>query len=346
MVLAGVATMVLADIDIIATGSALLLGGMAFAAIIMFFTGLQRQMGGGAHGISARLREFGAVEMPAAAAPSGRRGRGGRGGPSIYGQIDRAVASRGFAQKLSTDLARADLKMTVGEFVVARVVFASLGGLIGFALPLGGHIILGVLLALGGYFAPRIYVSSAKGKRLRAFNDQLADTIGLLSSALRSGYSLLQAMELVAREGPSPVNGEFERVVREVGLGLSPEEALQNLVGRMQSDDLELMVTAINVQREVGGNLAEVLDTIANTIRERVKLKGEIRVLTAQQQYSGYIVGLLPVALSLLLFVINPTYMGSVFTKTHWCGLTMFGCSGVMIVVGFILIQRIVDIKV
>jgi tight adherence protein B len=134
--------------------------------------------------------------------------------------------------------------------------------------------------------------------------------------------------------------------VREVGLGLSPEEALTNLVGRMQSDDLELMVTAINVQREVGGNLAEVLDTIASTIRERVKLKGEIRVLTSQQQYSGYIVALLPVALSLLLFVINPTYMSSVFSKTHWCGFTMFGCSGGMILIGFIVIQRIVDIKV
>jgi tight adherence protein B len=206
--------------------------------------------------------------------------------------------------------------------------------------------LLAVLLAIAGYWAPRIVVNSAKGKRLRAFNSQLADTIGLLSSSLRSGYSLLQAMELVAREGPAPVNGEFERVVREVGLGLSPEEALANLIGRMQSDDLELMVTAINVQREVGGNLAEVLDTIAGTIRERVKLKGEIRVLTAQQQYSGYIVGLLPVALSLLLFVINPTYMGSVFQKTHWCGWTMFGCSGLMIIAGFILIQRIVDIKV
>jgi tight adherence protein B len=342
MLVAGIAAVVMANIDLIATGSALLLGGLAFGAILMFFTGLTRQMNGGAHGISARLNEFGARDIPV---PQAQR-RSRSGSSSIYGSIDRAFASRGFAQRLSVDLARADLKITVGEFIVARVVFASLGGLVGYALPIPGHVPLALLLAVGGYFAPRFYVNSAKGKRLRAFNNQLADTIGLLSSALRSGYSLLQAMELVAREGPSPVSGEFERVVREVGLGLSPEEALSNLVGRMQSDDLELMVTAINVQREVGGNLAEVLDTIANTIRERVKLKGEIRVLTAQQQYSGYIVGLLPVALSLLLFVINPTYMESVFQKTTWCGYTMFGCSGIMIVVGFLAIQRIVDIKV
>jgi tight adherence protein B len=105
-------------------------------------------------------------------------------------------------------------------------------------------------------------------------------------------------------------------------------------------------VTVINVQREVGGNLAEVLDSIQSTIRERVKLMGDIRVLTAQQQYSGYIVGLLPVVLALILFIINPTYMLAVFQKTVWCGWTMFGCSAVMILAGFFLIQRIVDIKV
>ena len=197
-----------------------------------------------------------------------------------------------------------------------------------------------------GRYAPRFYVQRQKAKRLRAFNSQLSDTVGLLSSALRSGYSFLQAMELVSREGPSPVAGEFERVVREVGLGLSPEEALANLVRRTESDDLELMVTVINVQREVGGNLAEVLDSIGNTIRERVKLIGEIRVLTAQQKYSGYIVGLLPVGLSLILLVINPKYLISVFQTTTWCGWTMFGCAGIMILAGFFFIQRIVDIKV
>jgi tight adherence protein B len=106
------------------------------------------------------------------------------------------------------------------------------------------------------------------------------------------------------------------------------------------------MVTAINVQREVGGNLAEVLDTIAGTIRDRVKLKGEVRALTAQQQYSGYILALLPVALALVLFIINPTYMLGLYTKTHWCGWVMTGCSVVMVLSGFLVIQRIVDIKV
>jgi tight adherence protein B len=340
MVDAEVFALVLADTDLLATGAALLLGGLAFLAILMFFSGMRRSMGGGATGIEQRLRDFGAREAPIEAV------RRGRGGNALYGRIDRAVAGRGGAVRLAADLARADLKVTVGEFYVARLVFVSLGALLGFAMPVSGHILLAVVLAVIGYFAPRMYVTTRKNGRLRAFNAQLADTIGLLSSALRSGYSMLQSMELVAREGPQPISGEFERVVREVGLGLSPEEALANLVRRVQSDDLELLVTAINVQREVGGNLAEVLDTIASTIRDRVKLKGEIRVLTAQQQYSGYIVGLIPVGLSLLLFVINPNYMLGVFHKTVWCGWTMLGCSLIMITSGFLIIQRIVHIRV
>jgi tight adherence protein B len=229
---------------------------------------------------------------------------------------------------------------------VITVVLASVGGLVGFALPLGGHFLLGVVLLAVGIYAPRIYVSRRKNKRQALFNQQLADVITLMSGSLRSGYSLLQAMELVAREAPQPVAGEFDRVVREVGLGLSPEEALSNLVERMQSEDLELLVTAVNVQREVGGNLVEVLDTISATIRDRVKLVGEVRVLTAQQQYSGYIIALLPVALALLLGVINPSYMLGVFQDTVWCGWTMAGCSFIMIFSGFLLIRRIVNIKV
>ncbi|HEV7128884.1 MAG TPA: type II secretion system F family protein [Ktedonobacterales bacterium] len=341
MVEAGVYAAVFADLGILGSAAPLLLGALVFVAVLLVVTGLRRTMTGGATGIASRLETFGAL-APNAPATATRKGRQ----LGIYGRIDKAAARRGWGVKIADDLARADVKITVGEFVVARIVFASVGALLGLALPIGGRFLLAALLAALGYWLPRFYVDRQKSLRLRSFNIQLADTIGLLSSALRSGYSLLQAMELVSREGAAPVSNEFERVVREVGLGLSPEEALGNLVRRMESDDLELLVTVINVQREVGGNLAEVLDSIQSTIRERVKLMGDIRVLTAQQQYSGYIVGLLPVVLALILFIINPTYMLAVFQKTVWCGWTMFGCSAVMILAGFFLIQRIVDIKV
>ena len=131
-----------------------------------------------------------------------------------------------------------------------------------------------------------------------------------------------------------------------MGIGIPPEEALSHLVDRMQSEDLNLLVTAVNVQREVGGNLVEVLEIIATTIRERLKLLGEVGVLTAQQSLSGNIIALLPVGLGLMLFIINPKYMLSMFNDTHWFGWTVISCSLVMVITGLIIIRRIVDIKV
>lgn len=327
---------------------AVLLGLMVGGGIALLFVGLQRVVDTQSNPIARRMDEF-IIPVPGAAPDiktrRGRRERRRRAAP-VYVQSDDSAASRSFTVTLARDLARADLKITVGEFMVITVVLASVGGLIGFALPLGGHFLLGVILLAAGFYSPRIYVNRRKNKRQALFNQQLADVITLMSGSLRSGYSLLQAMELVAREAPQPVAGEFDRVVREVGLGLSPEEALANLVERMQSEDLELLVTAVNVQREVGGNLVEVLDTISATIRDRVKLIGEVKVLTAQQQYSGYIIAMLPVALALLLGVINPSYMLGVFQDTIWCGWTMAGCSFIMIFAGFLLIRRIVNIKV
>ena len=146
-----------------------------------------------------------------------------------------------------------------------------------------------------------------------AFNKQLPDTITLIANALRAGSSFLQAIELVVRESRPPVSTEFGRVIREVNLGLPFEQALENMVRRVRSDDLELMATAISIQHQVGGNLAEILDSIAYTIRERVRIKGEIRTLTAQQRLSGYVVGFLPIALAGFLFIAAPNFMEPMF---------------------------------
>jgi tight adherence protein B len=334
-------TLTVGAVGVLSSGLAILLGAGVGTGIALLFVGLQRIIDGQTTRMSSRLDQF--AVAPAGMAPAKqRRQRRQRRRPAY---VDGAN-SASFTSTLARDLARADLKVTVGEFLVLTVVLASLGALVGVAIPVGGRILLGAVLGAAGFFGPRFYVTRRKNARQQAFNNQLSDVITLMSGALRSGYSLLQSMELVAREGPVPVSMEFDRVVREVGLGLSPEEALANLVERMQSEDLELLVTAINVQREVGGNLVEVMDTISTTIRERVKLVGEVKVLTAQQAYSGYIIALLPVALSLLLGVINPSYMLGIFQTTHWCGWTMVGCSGIMILSGFLVIRRIVDIKV
>jgi tight adherence protein B len=269
-----------------------------------------------------------------------------RDGRARARQADADTSDRSFTATLARDLARADIRITIGEYMLMTLVLVSLGALIGFALPIGGHIVLGLLLAFAGFYGPRYYVTARKRGRQRAFNSQLADAITMMANSLKSGFALLQSLELVSREAPVPISQEFERIVREVGFGTSVETSLTHLVERMESNDLELLVTAINVQREVGGNLVEVLDTIAATIRDRVRLVGEVRSMTAQQQYSGYIIALLPIGLALLLTVINPNYMIGVFRDTTWCGWTMLGCSLAMILLGFIVIRQIVRIKV
>jgi tight adherence protein B len=151
-------------------------------------------------------------------------------------------------------------------------------------------------------------------------------------------------METVAQQLPDPIATEFHRVTQEIALGLHYEEALNNMLSRVPSDDLDLMITAINIQGKVGGNLAEILDTIGHTIRERVRIKGEIRVLTAQQMISGYILTALPVVLGLVLYLINKTYIGRMFQDP--CGWIMIGVAAIMIAIGFVIIRKIVDIEV
>jgi tight adherence protein B len=189
-----------------------------------------------------------------------------------------------------------------------------------------------------------MWVGRRQTGRLNAFNNQLADTVVLMGNSLRSGMSLLQAMDMVAREGNPPISEEFARVTREVGLGISPQDALLHLVRRIRSEDLDLMVTAINVQHEVGGNLARILNTIADTIRERVKLKGEINTITSQQRMSGYILALLPVFVGGFLTLASPGYILPMFSGFPYLILPIAG--GISIVLGFLVIQQIVNIEV
>lgn len=179
----------------------------------------------------------------------------------------------------------------------------------------------------------------------------LPDTITLIANGLRAGSSFLQAIELVVRESRPPISTEFGRVIREVNLGLAFEQALENMVRRVKSDDLELMATAISIQHTVGGNLAEILDSIAFTIRERVRIKGEIRTLTAQQRMSGYVVGFLPVALAGFIFLLAPKFFEPMFANPPGilglpAGLIILFVGAIMMFIGFMLIRKIVDIEV
>jgi tight adherence protein B len=256
--------------------------------------------------------------------------------------VEAQISGRTFAAALQTDLARANLKLTVGEFLVIQVACALVVGLLAWLM--SGVIFVGILFGAVGWFVPKIWLGRRQAARLKAFNDQLADTISLMGNSLRSGLSLVQSMEMISREAEPPISEEFQRVVREIGLGVGPQEALLHLVRRVASDDLELLVTAILVQFEIGGNLSRILDSISNTIRERVKLKGEIRTMSAQGRMAGYLLSGLPVTIGGLLMLIAPSYMGALFTPGPWLVLPVMGVVG--IVMGSLVIRKLVAIEV
>jgi tight adherence protein B len=164
-----------------------------------------------------------------------------------------------------------------------------------------------------------------------------------MANSLRAGYSLLQTMELVSRESPSPMSDEFRRVVREVGLGISPQQALNNLLRRVPSEDLDLMVSAINIQHEIGGNLGQILDIIGDTIRERVRIKGEIKVLVAQQKFAGNVIAAMPIVIAAGLYMMNREYMMGMFVWPWVC--LPIGAS-ILLVIGYMVMRKIVAINI
>jgi tight adherence protein B len=311
-------------------------------AVVVLFWGIASAMGAGDKAIEDRLEQYtsGAAEVEVV---EGERKRKEKGPSFLAAGVDKAIAGRGFTDKIADQLAQADVKLTPGEYVIVKITSILGFFLIGYLL-FRQSLLFGMASSVAGFYAPNIYVKLQQRRRLNAFNDQLGDTINLLANSLRAGYSLLQAMETVAKELPAPISVEFARVVREVSLGLSNEQAMNNMLRRIQSDDLDLMITAINVQHEVGGNLSEILEIIGHTIRERVRIKGEIRVLTAQGMISGYVISFLPIALALILYLMNPDYIAAMFQEL--CGWIMIGVAVTGIITGFIAIQKIVRIEV
>jgi len=257
-------------------------------------------------------------------------------------KVEASLTGRTFAASLQTDLARANLRLTVGEFVMLQIAATLALGIIAWLV--SGVALVGSAFAVVGWFIPKIWLGRRQAGRLKAFNNQLADTIGLISNSLRSGLSLVQAMEMISREAEPPIADEFQRVVREIGLGVGPQEALLHLVRRVDSDDLDLLVVAILVQFEIGGNLSRILDSIAGTIRERVKLMGEIRTMSAQGRMAGYVLSGMPVAIGGLLMLIAPSYMGKLFTPGPWLVLPVAAFCG--IVTGSLTIRKLVAIEV
>jgi tight adherence protein B len=242
---------------------------------------------------------------------------------------------------LAEELGRADLKLRTAEFVMIEVLFLTGGALIG--LLRFGFRPEFVVAGVSTYLIPMRFVRWRQRRRQRALSAQLPDTVSLLANALKAGYSLPQAIDTVAKNGMAPIADEFARVVRELNLGGSVEKSLANLVKRAGNDDLELVVTAAIIQTQVGGNLARVLDNISDTIRERVRVKGQISAMTAQGRASAWIITLLPVGLAVFLYFVTPDYFG-LMLKTR-LGLTLLFVAAVMVVLGNVITRRIARVR-
>src|SRR3989442_3032726 len=313
------------------------------AAVFLVVLGIAqaRRAAGGSEDFQARLAAYGVTTAGAAALPTtaGFRDTLNHLFQPAADRMGRGDAKKG-KPSVAEQLQRADLKLRPSEYFMIQLGSGVLVGLIGYWR---WGLIFGALF-FAGYLIPGFYVKYRVGQRLRKFNGQLGDTLTLLSNALKAGYSFAQAIDTVAKNAVPSIGDEFGRAVREMNLGGSPDEALSNITKRIASADFDLVATAYSIHRTVGGNLAEILDNIAYTIRERVRIKGEIQTLTAQARASGSIITALPILLAVFMFFVTPTYFQPMFSSI--IGWILIAIGAFMIFIGNLIIRRIVAIEV
>ena len=249
----------------------------------------------------------------------------------------RIPVSKVFAE----ELASAGVRMRPEEFLTLWLAAALVPA--GVLMLFRAHPITLIAAAALGVLLPPLLVRRAKGKRLRLFERQLGDALLLMGNSLRSGLTFQQAMGNIAREMPDPIAREFARTVREIQLGCDIDAALDGMVKRVRSTDLMLTVSAVQIQRQVGGNLLEILENTSKTIKERIKLKDDIRVMTASGRISSIVVGMLPVVIGGLLMLINPSYIQTFFDTSM--GVIMLVVAAGMEITGFLIIKKIATIK-
>lgn len=260
---------------------------------------------------------------------------------STFRTLDVFLERKGFAAGIDKQLARAALPLRVGEYLLIRWLMAL--GLAASIAILTRVPILAVPGAAVGYVLPALYVGYRTRQRNGQFEVQLVDALALMAGGLRAGYSFLQGAEAVVRELPAPIQEEFGALLQDLRVGVSMEEAVVALAQRVPSEEVDMMATAILIQRTSGGNLAEILDSIAYTIRERLRIRREIMTLTAQERMSSYVVGSLPLISFAFLKMTNPTYLDQLFATS--LGHVLLGAAIGLEIVGFYVIRRIIDIK-
>lgn len=260
----------------------------------------------------------------------------------LLGRIGKGISGHATLEKVQIKLTKARIPMKAEELIGLSFVIASAALLIFWLL--AGSILFGIICAVIGFYLPLHIVERRKRKRMEMLNRQLPDALDIISNGLRAGFSFTQALGVVARETEPPIADEFARVLRKNQLGKPMADVLRELSEHTDSDDFDMVVTALLIQRQVGGNLAEILDNVAHTVRERIRIKGEIRTLTAQGRITAVIVSLLPAGVAVMLFMMNPGYIMVLFTELP--GMIMFGTAVILQILGIIVLRKIINIEV
>ncbi len=324
---------------------------MVFIAIVIVVVNLlEKDVRKAEKQVLGRLGQYTATEFEAVGEGAGRA----TGLAGLLATLRSKLAAREDANKpdagtaepvqdeLEDQLMKAQINLRPTEW---KIISGIVGAVFFIAITVRLNIVAGLLGGIAiGYFGPRFVLTFRARQRLRKIDNQLAAIVPMLSNSLKAGMTFAQAVESVAKQAPDPIRIEFDRVAREIRLGISMDEALARMVGRNASEDLDLLVTAVQIHHRVGGNLAETLDSIADTIRQRVRIKGEMRTLTAQARASGWIIALLPFFLGLFLTLVEPTYFLPMFHELP--GLILLGIAGVSVFGGIMIIRKIVDIDV
>ena len=249
--------------------------------------------------------------------------------------------SKFISKKFEDMLTSAGIKLTGKEYFLAWAGTTLIPAL--FLTILGKSFISVIGAGIIGFIIPPFLVSRARKKRHQLFNKQLSEALIVMGNCIKSGYSFQQAMESVAKDMQPPISNEFSIVLREMRFGVSLEEALTHMVERTENPELGLLVSAVITSSQVGANLTDILDNISATIKDRIKIRDEVRVLTAQGRMSGLIIGLLPLVIALALMLMNPTFIKTFFDDI--LGKIMLASGAVLEIIGFIAVKKVVDIK-
>jgi tight adherence protein B len=256
--------------------------------------------------------------------------------------LDKALYKFAFIRRLHSSLDKAGIKIDVKVFILMLLFIAVAGFVIGAALQRG--IITSILVMLFLLVIPFIVLHIKRHQRVIQFTNQFSNALDMMSRSLKAGHSLAAAIQMIGNEMSEPVAGLFRSVYEEQTYGLSLKDAFAHMIERMDTADLRFFITAVSIYREIGGNLSEILDRLAHTIRERIKIKRQVRVYTAQARLSGYILAALPIVVGVLAYFFATDYIGELFAVK--IGIILVVGAVVLQIIGFFVIRRIINIRI